>query len=91
MTDIAVQREVARIDSPPIGRGLSESRRDRQLIPCSNWASTWSKVFLGRRSYSTRVERAGPNLPLRNVEGAGREKKRRLKAAKHNISLGPND
>jgi hypothetical protein len=91
MTDIAVQREVARIDSPPIGLGLSESRWDRQLIPCGNWAFTWSKVFLGRHSYSTRVERAGPKMPLRNVEGAGREKMRRLKAAKYNISLGPND
>jgi hypothetical protein len=43
MTDIAVQREVARIDSPPIGRGLSESHRDRQRIPFGIWAFTRSK------------------------------------------------
>jgi redox-sensitive bicupin YhaK (pirin superfamily) len=40
MADIAVQREVARIDSPPIGRGMSELHRNRPLIPFGNWAFT---------------------------------------------------
>jgi hypothetical protein len=39
-----------------------------------DWAFSWSKVFLGRHSSSTPVERAGPKMPLRNVEGAGRKK-----------------
>lgn len=40
MTDIAVQREVARVDSPAIGGGLSDSHRSRPLIPPGNWAFT---------------------------------------------------
>jgi len=40
MSDIAVQREISRIDSPPIGPLLPESHRDRQRIPFGIWACT---------------------------------------------------
>ena len=40
MIEIPVQREVARIDSPSIGRGLSEPHQNRPLIPGGNWAFT---------------------------------------------------
>ncbi len=40
MAERVVQREVARIDSPPIGRGLSELHQVRPLIPPGDWAFT---------------------------------------------------
>jgi hypothetical protein len=40
VVDIIVQREVARIDSPPIGRGLSASHSVRPLILPGDWAFT---------------------------------------------------
>ena len=40
MTDIAVQRELARIDAPPIDNGLSESHWNRALIAPGNWTFT---------------------------------------------------
>lgn len=40
MAERGVQREVARIDSPSIGRGLSELHRVRPLIPPGDWAFT---------------------------------------------------
>jgi len=43
MTDVAVQREISRIDASPIGRGLSESQRDRQRIPFG------TRAFTGRK------------------------------------------
>jgi redox-sensitive bicupin YhaK (pirin superfamily) len=67
MVDIVVQREVARIDSPPIGRGLSESHRVRPLIPPGNWAFTDPFLLLMEDWFPERVFDRHPHRGIETV------------------------
>ncbi len=40
MTTTSTIRDVARIDTPEIGRGMSDAHRVRQLVPPGDWAAT---------------------------------------------------
>ena len=40
MTIPLAQRDMARVDSPDIGRGMSDAHRVRLLVPPSDWAAT---------------------------------------------------
>ena len=56
MSDIAVQREISRIDSPPIGPLLSESHLRSPTHSFWYLGLYWSRVFLCRHSYPTRFK-----------------------------------
>jgi hypothetical protein len=38
MTTPLAQRDVVRVDSPDIGRGMSDAHRVRPLVPPGDWA-----------------------------------------------------
>ena len=40
MSTTLVQCDAARIDSPPVVRGMTDAHRVRQLVPPGNWAAT---------------------------------------------------
>lgn len=48
MTAIPSRRDVARVDSPEIGRRLSDAHRVRPLIPPGDWAATDPFLLLRR-------------------------------------------
>jgi quercetin 2,3-dioxygenase len=60
-------REVARIDSPPIGRGMSDAHQARLLVPPGDWAATDPFLLLAEDWFPAGVFAPHPHRGIETV------------------------
>jgi len=62
-----VQRNVMRIDSPPVGRGRTDAHRARVLVPPGNWAASDPFLLLAEDWFPAGVFERHPHRGIETV------------------------